>query len=451
MNKKYQFIIEYINNLILKGELKQGDKLPSIRFVSELLACNKATVIRAYQELVQKHIVYVIPKGGYYLVEHISNKKDIEPIIDFSELLPDPNLLPYQEFNHCINQAIDSYQNQLFMYSDVQGLVTFRNTLVKHFYESHIYTKAEDIFITSGAQQALSILTQMPFPNQYDTILVEQPTYHLIMALAKLHNLNIIGINRDHNGINIDELEQLFRNHKIKFFYLMPRFHNPLGTNLEKKQKQKIVNLANKYEVYLVEDDYLADLDQSKSNLPLYYYDLSDRVIYIKSFSKVFMPGNRIGAVILPKSLQKTFIEYKKLNDLSTSSLTQGALEIFINSGMYLKHLKKIQSEYSLKMNCIHKCLTDNNLLLELINASNGFVVWVKIDSKISIEYLINKLIKKNVKIANPKKYYIDETNHNHNHNHNHNLALCISKLTTDEIKSGLTIIINEIIKLGGL
>lgn len=161
MVNRYELIVEYILDLVKNGELKQGERLPSIRGLATKFHCNKATVIRAYDELEIDHKIYSIPKSGYYLVESKKENSDEQPIIDFSETAPDPKLLPYKEFNHSINRAIELYKDSLFSYTDPQGLSSLRKVLVQHFSENQIFTKEENIFITSGSQQALSILTRM--------------------------------------------------------------------------------------------------------------------------------------------------------------------------------------------------------------------------------------------------------------------------------------------------
>lgn len=110
---------------------------------------------------------------------------------------------------------------------------------------------------------------------------------------------------------------------------MISRFHNPLDTSYSEKDKKTIVELANKYDVYLVEDDYLVDLESNNKRLPAFYYDDNGRVIYIKSFSKTFMPGIRIGAAVINEELKKQFLIHKRCTDLNTSVLAQGALEIF--------------------------------------------------------------------------------------------------------------------------
>lgn len=440
MKMKYELIIKYIEKLTKENQIKQGGKLPSIRFISNKFKCNKSTVIRAYKELEMNHKIYSIPKSGYYLVEKNSYNNYECNLIDFSEVVPDPKLLPYKEFNHCINKAIEQYKNSLFTYSDAQGLESLRDVLVEHFSEQQIFTSKDNIFITTGSQQALSILSKMPFPNGKKSILVEQPTYGLMQRLVELNGDRLVGIERSYNGIDFDELETIFKNEDIKFFYAITRFHNPLGTSYLENEKKKIIYLAEKYDVYVVEDDYLADISISRKSLPAYYYDISEKTIYVKSFSKAFMPGIRIGAVVLPEKLRTEFLRHKKCYDLNTSVLTQGALEIFINSGMYKNHIRKVQEEYKKKMDFLRECLKNiNTNKVEFLVPETGFFIWMKLPKDINMNILNKRLDEKNIKVASAKDFFMGSgTNEN-------GFRICISKLSQDEISRGIRILFEEI------
>lgn len=442
MEKKYELIIKYIEKLVASNQLKQGQRLPTIRALAIKHKCNKSTVIRAYKELELNHKIYAIPKSGYYLVEKNELNKDEIEAIDFSEVLPEPKLLPYKEFNHCINRAVELYKNNLFSYSHAQGLKSLRKVLVDHFSEYQIFTSEEKIFITSGAQQALSILSKMPFPNGKKNILVEQPTYSLMHELVEINGDRLVGIKRDYDGIDLKELDKIFKYGNIKFFYTIPRMHNPLGTDYSEKEKKKIVELAEKYDVYIVEDDYLADIDTNKKVLPTYYYDTSERVIYVKSFSKAFMPGIRIGAVVIHEKLKKEFLKHKKLYDLNTSVLAQGALEIFINSGMYKNHIKKAQLEYRKKMDCLRQCLKGlNKNGIEFFIPPTGFFIWIRLPEKVNMNILIKRLEERKIYISSGEKFFIK------NSSSESSFRICISKLTKDEIRTGIQILFEEIFR----
>ena len=440
MERKYEEVIKHIENLISNNQLKQGERLPSIRALAIQFECNKSTIIRAYNELEASHKIYSIPKSGYYLVEKNTSPDSEYTTIDFSTVVPDLKLLPYKEFNHCINKAVELYKKSLFYYGERQGLESLRKVLVNHFTDHQIFTTKERIFITAGSQQALSILAKMSFPNEKKLILVEQPTYNLMLKLINLNKDNLIGINRNSNGIDFHELEKIFSKGDIKFFYTIPRFHNPLGLSYSEKEKKRIVELAEKYDVYIVEDDYLVDIDINKKAFPLSYYDISDKVIYVKSFSKAFMPGIRIGATILPKKLHTEFLNHKICSDLSTSVLAQGALEIFINSGMYKNHIKKAQVEYKKKMVCLKECLNNANTEgLEFSVPETGFFLWVKLPTNININILMKRLAEKNIYILPAENFFID------NIPSENSFRICISRLSKEQIRLGIRLLFEEI------
>ncbi len=122
-----------------------------------------------------------------------------------------------------------------------------------------------------------------------------------------------------------------------------------MGTSYSEKTKKKLIQLAEKYDVFIIEDDFLGNLNFNQKNLPLYAYGKSDQLIYVQGFSKTFMPGIRLGVTILPVKLVSKFIWIKKLQDLNTSVLEQAAFQLFIESGMYRHHQYKIRIEYRKK------------------------------------------------------------------------------------------------------
>ena len=119
---KYLHILNDIEKMIQHGEIKEGQKLPSIRSLVAQYECNKATVIRALHELEKRHIIYSVPQSGYYVVKKSGSTIENKEIIDFASSAPDPDVFPYLDFQHCINKAIDTYKNDLFVYGTPKGL-----------------------------------------------------------------------------------------------------------------------------------------------------------------------------------------------------------------------------------------------------------------------------------------------------------------------------------------
>ena len=211
--------------------------------------------------------------------------------------------------------------------------------------KSAIYAKKENILVTSGTQQALYILSQVHFPNHKETILLEQPTYQRMIDLIRSLNLPYRTIERDFDGINLTKLENLFKTGNIKFFYTISRFSNPLGLSYSTSEKQKIVELAKRYNVYIIEDDYMGDFAKS-TDLPLHYYDTSEHVIYLKSFSMTIFPALRLGSIILPSALTQAFLDHKKMIDYDTNLIMQKALSLYLDSGLFEKNLNYLKQVF---------------------------------------------------------------------------------------------------------
>ncbi|WHY73556.1 PLP-dependent aminotransferase family protein [Fictibacillus enclensis] len=203
--------------------------------------------------------------------------------------------------------------------------------------------------VVTGSQQALHLLISLPFPNGKQTICVEQPTHPSMIESLRHQNARTTGIEIHRDGPDLSQLEHIFRTEDIKFFYTVSRFHNPTGYSYSNKQRKRIVELAQKYDVFIVEDDYMGDLDHNKKQDPMFAFDPSGRVIYTKSFSKVLLPGLRLGLVVLPDSLKENFLRGKFGMDVHTPILTQGALEIYLKSGMYGAHIHKLRNLYHQK------------------------------------------------------------------------------------------------------
>ena len=220
---KYLSLINDLETKIQTNQYKEGEKLPSIRTLAEHFKINKSTVIRALQELEKKNLVYSVPQSGYFVVKKAFELMENEKTeIDFETSAPDWNTFPYLDFQHCINKAIDTYQKDLFVYGRPQGLFSLIKVIQKHLETYQVFTKTENIFITSGVQQALSLLREIPFPNNKTNILVEQPSYHLFMEHLETYQESVIGIKRTAEGIDLLELERIFKEEDINFFYTMP-------------------------------------------------------------------------------------------------------------------------------------------------------------------------------------------------------------------------------------
>ena len=328
---KYQAVISFLKKGIESGKFPTGSRLPSIRQLSQDFHCSKDTIQRALLELRHEQYLYAKPQSGYYVLEQ-GQHQDLEIEV------PDEHASAYDDFRLCVNETLIGRENYLFNYYDNQeGLEELRQSVHQLLFNQALYCKPDQLVLTSGTQQALFILSQIDFPSKGAEILVEQPTYHRMNRLLVAQGLAYQTIERRIDGIDLEELEEQFKSGKIKFFYTIPRFHYPLGHSYSDQEKRAILDLANQYGVYIVEDDYLGDLDPRKGQT-FHYLDTEDRVIYIKSFSTSLFPALRITALILPNALKEAFVSYKNILDYDSNLIMQKALSLYIDSQLFEKN-----------------------------------------------------------------------------------------------------------------
>ena len=374
---KYQRIVDKITKDIKEGKLATGQKIPSVRKLAERYHCSKDTAQKALIELKYQKYIYAVPKSGYYVLENAQEEKQ-----DLELPVRDDRHQAYEDFRLCVNETLIGREKYLFNYYPQQeGLEDLRRSVQKLMLDSAVYASRDQLVLTSGTQQALYILSQIDFPNQKERILVEQPTYHRINDLLLAQKLPCETIERTPQGINLGELEKIFQSGKIKFFYTIPRFHYPLGHSYSRQDKEEILRLAQLYNVYVVEDDYLSDFD-GRRELTFHYLDNSQRVIYIKSFSTSLFPALRITALLLPPQIQKTFIAYKSAVDYDSNLIMQKALSLYIDSLMFEKNrlaLLQLQEEEAKKAQTLleraqlplDSYLTKDGVLLDLRSLSS--------------------------------------------------------------------------------
>lgn len=430
---KYQNVKDYLLNEITTNSLNSGDKLPSIRQLSIQFSYSKSTVIKSLEELEKEHLIYSVPQKGFFVTEQNISTTPKPKKIDFLSAGPDLSFVSFENLSHCANQIIANHKREILSYGIPEGMLNLRQQIQKYFQNNQIFTKLERIIITSGAQQAINILINMPFDNNRENILVEQPTYSGILQAAKLTNRKILGIDITDDKIDLNQLENLFKNHDIKFFYVMPRFQNPLGHTYTKTECKKIIALAQKYDVYIVEDDFLGDLDLDSRRDPLFSFDPSGRVIYLKSFSKVFLPSLRIAAVVVTESLIPNFLEYKSYLDAFTSTLSQEVLATFMANGMFDIHLKKIKQLYSKKMAKTVKSAQKYHL--EIKHPATGFYTSIKLPKGVNPTILTQQLAKKDVLVDDVKRMFLPYQKQTSL------IRLSISQVEQSQIETGLRII----------
>ena len=277
-------------------------------------------------------------------------------IISFAGALPAPDVFPVEQFREACNHVLDNFGPQALQYSTTEGYRPLREMIARHTARYNIEITADNILITSGSQQALDFIGRL-FLNRGDYIVVESPTYVGALQAWNAYGAQYIPVRADEDGMIVDELEAALRIGP-KFIYILPNFQNPSGSTLSLERRQKLVELADRYGVPIVEDDPYGQLRYEGDHIPSIvsldseYRGLnggghySGNVIYISTFSKLLAPGLRLAWVIAPPEVIRKLVMTKQAADLHTSSFNQYVAYEVANGGFLNEHVKLIRAVY---------------------------------------------------------------------------------------------------------
>ena len=398
--KKYLQIYNHIKDMILKQELKEHEKLQPIRKLSKLIGVNNTTVVKAYELLENEGYVYKIIGSGTFVSSRKNSNEDIEikkdGLIHFDNGNPSTDIFPIEDFKRAIHIALNKEDSSMFEYEDGLGFEGLREKMVEYLKSSYIHTNKENIQIISGAQQGIDIVCK-GLINYSDIVFIEEPTYSGAIQVFKSRGAKVVSIPMLDDGIDIGILKLKLEKIKPKLMYIMPNFQNPTGISYSTYKKKMMIELAQKYDFYILEDDFISDFKfESKDNRPLRSYDDKNRVIYIKSFSKIFMPGLRMGIVEIPNELLDNILWAKHSSDISTPGLIQKSMYYYLENFSLESYLKIAEEMYTKKYlfakDLINKKLC-NTLKMRMLNGGMNFFLELPrgYSSHIFAKYMLDK------------------------------------------------------------
>lgn len=442
----YKQLYHEIKQLIVNGKFEDNYKLPSIRKLSNLLDVNSSTVVSAYKLLEKENYVYKKTGSGTFIkaLNNNLNKSEcsnLNIMYDFTNITADSDLFPIIEFKELMNRVIDRDGGSTFDYQESIGYLPLRKAIKKHLEEKNIFTSLESIQIISGTQQGIDILTKTIL-DYGDIVITESPTYSGALYSFKSRSSRIIEIPVDRDGIDTTILEQKIKIFKPKVIYTMPNYQNPTGFSYSLDKMKKVLELAEKYDTYIIEDDYISDIkfNNKKINV-LKSLDSNNRVIYLKSFSKTFMPGIRLGFAILPIKLQRNFLLGKQFSDISTPGFIQRIFELYLKEKKWDKHINKITDIYNKKYNLTKECIKKYKpLKLRYYRPEGGLNFWFSLPDGYSSKKLEEYLKERKILISSGAIFY-------NNNNDTEYFRINISSIELENIKDSIIILFKYIEK----
>jgi 2-aminoadipate transaminase len=294
-------------------------------------------------------------KMGSSVIRELLKLTEQPDIISFGGGLPAPEVFPLKEFQAACNTVLQKVGAQALQYSTTEGYRPLREMIARHTARYNVQVTADNILITSGSQQALDFIGRL-FVNRGDYIVVESPTYLGALQAWNAYGAQYISVRADEHGMIVDELEAALRVGP-KFIYILPNFQNPSGSTLRLERRRKLVELADKYGVPIVEDDPYGQLRYEGDHIPSVMMldsqfrdehggEYTGNVIYLSTFSKLLAPGLRLAWVIAPPEVIKKLVMTKQAADLHTSSFNQYVAHEVADEGFLDEHVKLIRATY---------------------------------------------------------------------------------------------------------
>jgi len=292
---------------------------------------------------------------GSSAIRELLKFTELPDIISFAGGLPAPEVFPVQEFKEACVKVLQDFGPQALQYSTTEGYLPLRELIARHTARYGIEVTPENILITSGSQQALDLLGKI-FINRGDRILVESPTYLGALQAWNAYGAEYIPVPTDDQGMRTDDLEEALRSGP-KFIYVLPNFQNPTGVTMSTTRRKRLVELADRYGVPIIEDDPYGQLRYEGEHLPsVVVLDGEFRgnhdacylgnVIYLSTFSKILSPGVRLAWVVAPPEVIRKLVQAKQGADLHTATFNQLVAYEVSHGGFLDRHIKLIRKVY---------------------------------------------------------------------------------------------------------
>lgn len=312
--------------------------------------------------------------------------------ISFIYGLPDPKTFPVDELKSCFDHVLRKNSALALQYGPEQGygpLIDFLLDRINR--KEHIGITRPNLMLTGGSTQALDHICSL-LTRSGDLVLVEAPTYRDSLQLFQNHGLHPVQVPMDNDGLNIDELNGLLKAHReqgrrVRFLYTIPTYQNPTGCTLSKHRRQALLDISEKWDLLIVEDDVYKDIAFETIELSsLFSLDKGGRVLSIGSFSKIMSPGLRLGWLVGPEKLIGSFIEsgFRHMGG-GANPLVANALSVYCRKGLLDPHIDSLRKLYrnrkEVMMDALKSSMPEN---IKWTEPGGGFFVWITLPDGLS-------------------------------------------------------------------
>lgn len=359
-------------------------------------------------------------------------------LISFAGGLPSKELFPAEEIKEITEKIIKDSPGAAFQYGSTEGYPPLKEEIVRLMNGRGYDVRPENILITSASQQSID-MTMKLFIDASDPVFVEQPSYPGGINSMAACGARFVGIPADDDGINTDILEEKLKymvkeGEHYKLIYTIPDFQNPSGVTLSAERRHRLIELSKIYNFIIVEDTPYRDLRfEGNAPSPLFQMTEPGNVISLHTFSKVFVPGFRLGWICAHPDIIRKLAIMKQSTDLCSSAFTQAITAEYLRRDLLDEHVKVIIPAYRKKRDCMISALEE--FMPEGVSWTHpegGLFLWVRLPEYMDSEKLFYEAINRNVAYVIGSAFSPDGACRN-------NMRLNFSYPTEEQIREGIS------------
>lgn len=454
----YRQLASAIGQLIESDVLRSGERLPATRDLAGRLGLNRTTVSAAYAVLEESGLIEGhVGRGSFVAARRAAASGgrafDWESIlppleqrmatmggravdVNFLNARPAREAFPIAAFRRLAKQVIDGPEAaEILQLGSPYGYPPLRRYLLEEAQAAGIARADDDLLITNGCQQALDLIARL-LTTHGETAVLEDPVYYGQLRVFARAGARIVTVPVGSAGLDTDALEPILERERPRLLVVTPSFQNPTGATIPLSQRQRIVALAQKYGVVLVENDIYSELRYRGPALPtLKQLDESGNTILLRSYSKVSFPGLRVGWAIAPRTVLARLAEAKQTSDLHSDQLSQAVLLRFAESGELAQHLERTRRAGGERLEAVLKaCERHLPSGTKFTRPDGGMNLWIELPGPLAADDILNRVQERGLTFL-PGRYFSPYGGHSRG------LRISFGGLTPDQIVRGIQIL----------
>lgn len=352
-------------------------------------------------------------------------------MISFAGGNPSPESFPSEDVAKIAEKLIREKGSVVLQYGGTPGIAQLKETVLGMAKKRGIEASPNEVIITSGSTQGIGLAAKTLI-NPGDVILAESPTFIGALQTFLTYEADIKGVKMDDEGMDIVDLEEQIKMYKPKFVYTIPTFQNPTGRTMSLERRKRMIEVCEKYDVLILEDDPYCDLRYSGEGVPtIKSLDKTGHVIYLLSFSKIISPGLRVGAAIADERIIAKYNVSKQGEDLHTSNLSQEIVNAYVNSGKLEGHIEEICAQYKEKRDAMLAKLEEFPNSITYTRPDGGLFIWAELPEGIDAMPIFEKAVDNSVAFVPGTHFYADGSGKN-------TMRLNFSMASLEQIDKGM-------------